>query len=153
MPWTLNMHATQAILMHFSQSKSTKCEIFAWNCRFFRNHLSQRLETCSIGFGMPQTLNTVPLKPFWCILPSQNQQNVKFWLFSCTPFNKKLQKTSICTGKTCSQRLAKSAHIRFLSMPIAMHYVRTLCDKYFLSYYVFLHFLWEGQDIGFWNMV
>ena len=25
---------TQAISMHFSQSKSTKCEIFAWNCNF-----------------------------------------------------------------------------------------------------------------------
>ena len=34
-----------------------------------------------------------------------------------------------------------------------MHYVRTLCDKYFLSYDGFSAFLWEGQDIGFWNMV
>ena len=28
-----------------------------------------------------------------------------------------------------------------------MHYVRTLCDKYFLSYYGFSAFPWEGQDI------
>ena len=28
----------------------------------------------------------------------------------------------------------KSAHIGFLAMPIAMHYVRALCDKYFLTY-------------------
>ena len=30
---------------------------------------------------------------------------------------------------------------RFLGMPIAMHYVRTLCDKYFLSYDGFSWFL------------
>ena len=42
---------------------------------------------------------------------------------------------------------------RFLGMLITMHYVRALCDKYFLSYYGFLHFLLEGLDIGFWNMV
>ena len=36
-----------------------------------------------------------------------------------------------------------------------MHYVRTLCDKYFLSYDGFSFFdLWqEGLGIGFWNMV
>ena len=32
-------------------------------------------------------------------------------------------------------------------MLIAMHYVRTLCDKYFLSYYGFFSILREGQDI------
>ena len=30
---------------------------------------------------------------------------------------------------------------RFVGMPIAMHYVRTLCDKYFLSYYGFSWFV------------
>ena len=34
-------------------------------------------------------------------------------------------------------------------MPIAMHFVRTLCDKYFLNYYGFSAFLLEGLDIGF----
>ena len=29
----------------------------------------------------------------------------------------------------------------FLGVPIAMHYVRTLCDKYFLIYMVFSWFL------------
>ena len=38
-------------------------------------------------------------------------------------------------------------------MPFAMHYVRTLCDKFFLSYDGFSSFLLEGLDIGFWNMV
>ena len=39
-------------------------------------------------------------------------------------------------------------------MPIAMHYVTTLYDKYFFELLmIFLHLLWEGQDIGFWNIV
>ena len=45
-----------------------------------------------------------PLKPFQSIFPSQNQQNVKFWLFPKLPLTK-TEKTSICTGKKCSQRL------------------------------------------------
>ena len=47
----------------------------------------QRLETCGIGFGMPQPLY-VPLKSFQCILPSQNQQNVKFLGVSLNPLTK-----------------------------------------------------------------
>ena len=78
--------------MHFSQSKSTKCEILPEIMIFFRYRLSQRLKTCGIGFDMliveiynkchwiQHALNPkyTPLKQFPCIFPSQNQQNVKF---------------------------------------------------------------------------
>ena len=38
-------------------------------------------------------------------------------------------------------------------MPITMHYVRALCDKYFFSYDGFSEFWQEGLGMGFWNMV
>ena len=68
---------TQAISMHCSQSKSTKCEIFAWNCDFSGTTLA---ETWNLWYWMWHTSNPkyAPLKPFQCIVPSQNQQNVKF---------------------------------------------------------------------------
>ena len=43
--------------MHFSQSRSTKCEIFAWNFDFSGTTYHRELETCTVGFGMPWTLN------------------------------------------------------------------------------------------------
>ena len=57
---------------------------------------------------------------------------------SITPLTKN-EKMSICTGKKCLQRL-ENLYTQDLGMPIAMHYVRTLCDKYFLSYYGFSSF-------------
>ena len=79
---------TQAILMHFSQSKATKCEILA---------------------------------------------------VSLTPPDKKLKKCQFTQGKSFCKGLQICTY-RLFSMPMTMHYVRTLCDKYFLSYYGFLHF-------------
>ena len=66
-----------------------------------------RLETCTIGFGMPQTSKYGPKKfsPSICTTPRW-----KCW-----------ERLEICT-------------YRFLGMLITMHYVRTLCYKYFLSY-------------------
>ena len=72
----------------------------------------------------------MPLKPFQCIFPSQNN---KMWNFGCflnSPWQK-TEKLQFAQRKS----VCKSAHIGFLGMPIAMHYVRTMCDKYFLSYY------------------
>ena len=56
------------------------------------------------------------------------------------------------TGKKCLKRLA-NLHRYVLGMPNTVHYVRTLCDKYFFSYYGFSWFWQEGLGIGFWNMV
>ena len=156
---------------------SVMCLLKLW---FFMNHLSKRLATSAIGFGMPQTLNMhhssnfdaflpvknpqnvkllpeivifqelliaetwnlqhwnqhalnpkyMPLKPFQCIFPSQNN---KMWNFGCflnSPWQK-TEKLQFAQRKS----VCKSAHIGFLGMPIAMHYVRSMCDKYFLSYY------------------
>ena len=72
---------------------------------FFRNCLSQRLETCGIGFGMPQTLNTCHSSHFNAFFPVKIN---KMWDFGCS-LNflwQKNWKMSICIGKKCSQRLA-----------------------------------------------
>ena len=69
--------------------------------------------------------------------PSQNQQNVKFLAVSLIPPEKKWKKSQFVEGKSVWKGL-KICTYMFLGMPIAMHYVRTLCDKYFLSYDGFL---------------
>ena len=51
------------------------------------------------------------------------------------------------------QKGLKICTYMFLGVSIAMHYVWTLCDKYFLSYDGFLDFWEEGLDIGIRNMV
>ena len=142
----------KAISISFIPIKINKMWNFCLKLWFFRNCLLQRLETCGIGFGMPQTLNTHHSSHFDAFFPSQNQQNVKFWLFPELPLTKDWKNINLHREKVFA-KACKICAYRFLGMPIAMHYVRTLCDKYFLSYYGFLHFLWEGQDIGFWNMV
>ena len=126
--------------MHCSQSKSTKCEIFAWNCDFLRNHLSQRLATSGIGFGMPQTLNMHHSRNFNPFFPVKIN---KMWYFGCflnSPWQQTEKKTSICTRKSVCKGLQICTY-RILGMPIAMHYVTTLCDKYFLNYYGFSAFV------------
>ena len=94
------------------------------------------IETWNLCHGIQHTSNPkyLPLKPIQCIFPSQNQQNVKFLAVCWTPPDKKWKKTpSIWMGKSVRKGL-KICTYRFLGMLIAMHYVRTLCEKYFLSY-------------------
>ena len=81
-----------------------------------------------------------PLKEFQSIFPSQNQQNVIFWLFPELSLTTNWKKTSICTRKSVCKGLPICTY-RILGMPIAMHYVTTLCDKYFLNYYGFSAFV------------
>ena len=71
--------------------------------------------------------------------PSQNQQNVKFWLFPELHLTKNWKNINLHMGKSVCKGLQISTY-RFLNMPIAMHYIRTLCDEYFLSYYGFSSF-------------
>ena len=73
------------------------------------------------------TLNPkyAPLKPFWCIFCSQNQQNVK------------LKNINLKSEKL----FEKAWKYRFLGVPITMHYVIILCYKYFPSYDSFSSFL------------
>ena len=91
------------------------------------------LKSVVLNLALPQTLNTAPLKQFQCIVPSQNEQNVKFWLCPELPLTKNWKTINLHREKVFT-KTCKSAHIGFLGMPIAMHYVTTLCDKYFLSY-------------------
>ena len=81
-----------------------------------------------------------PLKPFQCIFPSQNQQNVKFLAVCLTPPDNKCKNVNLYSRKSVQKGLKIYTH-RFLGMLITMHYVRTLCDKYFLSYDGFSWFL------------
>ena len=74
-----------------------------------------------------------PLKPFQHIFPSQNQPNVKFLAVSWTPLDKKWKNVNLYREKSVQKGL-KICTCRFSGMPIAIHYVRTLCDKSFLSY-------------------
>ena len=100
------MCTTEAILNHLCQSISTKCEIFAWNCDFQELLVA---ETRNLQHWIWHASNSkyAPLKPFWCLFPSQNQDNVKFWLFPELPLTKKLKKNPlICMGKKCLQRLS-----------------------------------------------
>ena len=100
------------------------------------------IENCNKCHWIWHSLNPkyVPLKPFWCIFPSQNQQNVNFWLFpDSSPWQKTEKNINLHMGKSVCKGLQISTY-RFLNMPIAMHYIRTLCDEYFLSYYGFSSF-------------
>ena len=64
--------------MHFSQSKSTKCEIFVWNFDFSGTTYHRDLKQVPLDLACIWNPKYAPLKPLWCIFPSQNQQNVKF---------------------------------------------------------------------------
>ena len=78
--------ATQAISMHFSQSKSTKCEIFAWN--FYFSGTAYHRDWKPVHHWIQHALNPkyAPLKPFQCCF-SQSKINkmwnfcLKFWFF------------------------------------------------------------------------
>ena len=78
-----------------------------------------------------------PIKPFWCMFPSRNQQNVKFLpeLWFNSPWQNNWTNVNLHREKAFAKAVA-------LGFGYAW-------DKYFLSDYGFLHFWWEGQDIGF----
>ena len=153
MPWTLNMCHSSNFNAFFTV-KINKMWNFCLKLWFFRNGLSQRLETCSIGFGMPQTLNKCTTKShFDAFCPVKIN---KMWNFGCflnSPKHKNWKKNINLHREKVFTKASKCAHVGFWVCPSTMHYVRALCDKYFLSYDGFSAFLWEGQDIGFWNMV
>ena len=54
------------------------------------------------------------------------------WSSKQTPPDKKIKNVNFNREKHVWKAL-KLCTYRFLGVPIAMHYVRTLCDKYFLS--------------------
>ena len=134
------LHRTYAILMVFNP---ILCYLSP-NILIFQEPLI--IETWNKCHWIWHALNSkyMPLKPFWCIFPSQNQQNVKFLAVCWTPPDKKWKKNphQFEQGKSVWKGL-KICTYRFLGMLITMHYVITLCDKYFLSYDGFSSFLTE----------
>ena len=111
-------------------------------------------------------LDLAYLKPYICttqaisiLFSSQNQQNVKFWLiFPGTPPDKKLKKShQFCHKEKVffCQRLfyCKSAHIGFWVCQLQCTMLQLCVTSTLWIIMVFLHFFWEGQDIGFWNIV
>ena len=81
--WTLNMYHSSHFNA-FSQSKSTKCEIFGWNFDFSGTTYHRNCETCAIGFGMPWTLNMHHSSHFNAFYPVKINKMwnfcLKFWV-------------------------------------------------------------------------
>ena len=71
------------------------------------------------------------------ILPSKNQQNMTLLAVCISPPDKKYKIHQFEQGQSLAKGL-KICTYRFLGVPVTMHYLRTLCDKCFLSYDGFL---------------
>ena len=111
MPWTLNMcHSNK--FDAFFPVKINKMWNFAWNCDFQEPLIA---ETWNLQHWIWHALNPkyVPLKPFWCIFPSQNQQNMTFWLFPELPSDKKTEKNVNLPREKVFAKASKSVHIGF----------------------------------------
>ena len=146
------IHATQAISMHFSQSKSTKCEVFAWHVFIFQEPLI--IETQNLCHWIWHTSNPtyMPLKPFQCIFPCQKQQNVKFVPVYWTPPYTKWKKHQFEQGKSVPKGL-KICTDRFFVCQSQCTISELCVTSTFSVMKVFLNFWQEGLGIGFWNMV
>ena len=106
-----------------------------WSPKIVIFHELLIVETCNKCHWIWHASNPkyVPLKPFLMhFFPVKNQQNVKFWLFPELPLTKKLKKCQFAQRKSVCKGLQICTY-RFLGMPITMHYVRSLCDKYFFE--------------------
>ena len=132
-PFKPEMCTTEAILNPALPVNINKMWNFCLKLWFFMNCLLQRLETCSIRFGMPQTLNMHHSSHFDAFFPVKIKTMWNFGFFLNSPWQN-LKKHQFAQGKSVCKGL-QICTFRFLGMPITMHYFRTLCDKYFLSYY------------------
>ena len=161
MPQTLNM-CDWSHFDTFLPVKINKMWNFWLKLWFFRNSSWLKKRTWNLWQleqeKIPETLGYAILKPFWCIFPSQNQQNVKFLAVMLnSPWQKmKKETTLIWTGKKCLKRLEWDLHIGgLLGMPITMHYVYNFVWQilFELLWFFLNHLLQEGLSIGFWNML
>ena len=135
----------------FSQSKSIKCKIFSCllNSPDKKNEKSQfdwgksvqkGLNICTYRFlGMLITMHYVRTLCYKSFL----SYNGVFW----TPPDKKWKKNPINLYKDkVFWKGLKICTYRFLGMLITMHYVRTLCYKYVLSYDGFFPWFLTGRS-------
>ena len=140
MPQTLNTHHSSHFNAFFGHSQNQQNVKFLPKFLIFQEPLIVETQNLHHWIWHASNPKNTPLKPFQCIFPSQNQQNVKFLAVCFTPLDKKMKKCQFVQGKSVQKGL-KICTYRFLAMPITMHYVRTLSDKYFLSYDGFSWFL------------
>ena len=129
------MCTTEAILNHLCQSKWTKCEIFVWNYDFSGTAYRRDSKPAAVELACLEPLNTCHSSHFDAYFPVKIK---KMWNFGCvlnSPWHEKLKKKINLHGEKVFAKALQICTYGFLGMPIVMHYVRTLCDKYFLSYY------------------
>ena len=129
---------------------SAMCLLKLW---FFMNHLSWRLPTSVIGFSMPWTLNMHHSSNFDAFFLVQIN---KMWNFGCflnSPCPEKNWKIVNYHREKVFAKACKCAHIGFWVCQLQCTMLELCVTSSFWVIMVFLHFLWEGQDIGFWNMV
>ena len=127
MPWTLNMQHSSNFDAFFPV-QINKMWNFCLKLWFFRNCLLQGLETCGIGFGMPWTLNMQHSSHFDAFSQSKSTKCEILAVSLTLPPHKNLKNCQFAQGKGVCKGLQICTY-RFLCMPIAMYYVRTLCDK------------------------
>ena len=117
MPSTLNLCHSRNFNAFFPV-KINKMWNFCLKLRFFRNHFSQILITCSIGFCMPWTLNMHHSSHFDTFFPVKIN---KIWNFGCFLNSPNKQWKNINLDKKSVQKGLQICICRFLGMPIAMH--------------------------------
>ena len=153
MPQNLNM-CDSSHFDTFLPVKINKMLNFCLKLWFFRNWLIT--ETWYLWNWIWHTSNPsyAPLKPFWCIFPSQNQQNVKFLAFSLTPPDKKWKKKPInLNRKKVFEKAWISAHTGLWACQLQCTMSELCVTSTFWVIMVFLDLLQEGLSIGFWNML
>ena len=118
--------------MHFFSSQNEQKVKFLPEILIFQEPLIVETQNLHHWIWHASNPKYVPLKPFWCMFPSQNQQNVKSLAVCLTPPDKKWKKNQFVQGQSVQKGLNICTY-GFLGMLITMNCVRTLCDKYFLS--------------------
>ena len=151
MPWTLNIcHSSH--FNAFFPVKINKMWNFCLNFWFFRNHLLQRLETCTIRFGMPWTLNTCHSSHFDAFFPVKINKMLNFLAVYWTPLDKKWKIVNLYSKKVF-KKAWKSAHIGFWICRSQCTRLELCVTSTFWVMRVSLNFWQKGLGIGLWNMV
>ena len=128
-------------------------EIFLWNCDFSGTTYHRDLKAKCNWIWHASNPKYVPLIPFPCISPSQNQQNMKFLAVCLTPPWQKSEKEISLNREKVFEKAWKSAHISLWVCQLQCTMLELCVTNTFWVTMVFLHFWQEGLVIGFWNMV
>ena len=124
--------------MHFSQSKSTKCEIFAWNCDFSGTAYA---ETQNLWHWIwhalnPNTCHSSHLDAFF---PVKINKKWNFGCFLNSPWQKMKNKFNLNREKVF-QKACKSAHVGFWVCQLQCTMLELCVTSTFWVIMVFLHF-------------